>query len=280
MVHRGWQHTSHSSDIKGGSQRRTSKKLAPSSPQAQSPAAVQRRLVSNVEQDFAFVNVTDPDKSRDPEMRKLVRGHVVKDSTRKKRLQRQLNAEHSKGSGFGSTALDKKISTGAGAGLSATDSSSQVSTLPDPPRRSSLSFALHPTQGLDPHPQLSPKIYHLTLMGDAMYPLVSRFRFNPVSPAAWFDSALQDSALFHALLHTSSTYLALIRGLSENREAIVHGGKSIKLVKNRLDGMISGAVTRHGNMEVVEMTLRAISCLAISEVCVLFPSYERLWKCS
>lgn len=100
-------------------------------------------------------------------------------------------------------------------------------------------------------------------MGDAMYPFVSSFRFNPVSPAAWFDCALKDDALMHALLYTSSTYFGLLKGVTENKEATVHKGKSISLVKERLDGMSGrGEVVT----EVVEMTVRAVSCLAISEV--------------
>jgi hypothetical protein len=40
-------------------------------------------------QEFVFVNATTPFKNRDPEVRRLVRGHVVKDTTRKKKLRRE-----------------------------------------------------------------------------------------------------------------------------------------------------------------------------------------------
>lgn len=70
----------------------------------------------------------------------------------------------------------------------------------------------------------------------------------------------------HALLYTSSTYLGLLKGVTENKEAIVHGGRSIGLVKERLAGMTGrGEVVN----EVLEGTVRAVSCLAISEVCTV-----------
>ncbi|KAH9212956.1 hypothetical protein DL95DRAFT_447303 [Leptodontidium sp. 2 PMI_412] len=212
-----------------------------------SASAFSSKVSPNTIQEFAFVNITKPGRPKDVETRKLVRGHVVKDSTRKKRLMRQLNAERSEGSNPSSSSRPDQPAL--------TSSSSQ------PPDADPQPFAM-PTQGLDPHPHLSPIIHHLISMGDAMYPFVSSFRFNPVSPASWFDCALKDDALMHALLYTSSTYFGLLKGVTENKEAIVHGGRSIGLVKERLAGM-----TRRGEVmnEVLEGTVRAVSCLAISE---------------
>ncbi|KAH7369994.1 hypothetical protein BKA65DRAFT_589439 [Rhexocercosporidium sp. MPI-PUGE-AT-0058] len=268
MVHRGWRNLSNTrsrSSRSNSSSNDSVSKQASGLPnlklkfqiQDQSTALVSESTVPvsvpattskanpNAIQEFAFVNVTEPGRTKDPEMRKLVRGHVVKDSTRKKRLLRQLNAERGE------------------------DSTSTSNSRPGDPSSSS-SQHLHPdaspfavpTQGLDPHPYLSPIIHHLISMGDAMYPFVSSFRFNPVSPAAWFDCALKDEALMHALLYTSSTYFGLLKGVTENKEAVLHGGRSIGIVKERLDGMSGMGVVV---TEVVESTVRAVSCLAISE---------------
>lgn len=173
---------------------------------------------------------------------------MVKDSTRKRRLQRQLDAVKASGS-------SSKIEEGEGS--SSQQQLINPAHLPPPPPV--------PTLGPDPHPWLSPIVYHLTAMGDAMYPLVSSFRFNPVSPAAWFDCALKDDALFHAILYTSSTYQGLLSGVTESKEAISHVGKSLTLVNTRLAGMSEG---REVVSEVVESTVRAVSCLGISEVSV------------
>ncbi|KAL2072124.1 hypothetical protein VTL71DRAFT_11467 [Oculimacula yallundae] len=230
---------------------------------------------ANIVQEFAFVNVTEPGRPRDPETRKLVRGHVLKDSMRKKRLMRQLNVERVAGNDFASASAAASSSfassTNANIRLSPTTATTATtatgnpsSTSPSPSPFTSLS----PTLGLDPNPSLSPIIHHLTEMGAAMYPFAASFRFNPVSPARWFDCALRDEALMHALLYTSSTYLGLLRGSTENKEAFVHGGRSVELVKGRLEDMgRMGEGMSDGGMvvEVVESTVRAVSCLAISE---------------
>ncbi|KAG4427805.1 hypothetical protein IFR05_016714, partial [Cadophora sp. M221] len=211
MVHRGWRQPSNpgprSSKSDSGSNHSPSKLTSSQlKPQAQNQdqtsalvsenTAVIPKSVSsasslqanpNTIQEFAFVNTTEPGRPKDPETRKLVRGHVVKDSTRKRRLMRQLNAQRVDGTNPSPTSASRPDQP-------APSSSSSQQPNPDP-----QPFAM-PTQGLDPHPHLSPIIHHLITMGDAMYPFVSSFRFNPVSPASWFDCALKDDALMHALL--------------------------------------------------------------------------------
>jgi hypothetical protein len=119
--------------------------------------------------------------------------------------------------------------------------------------------------GLDPNPELSPVIYHIKSMGTAMWPLEDSVRFNPISPAAWVDWALSDEALFHALLCTTSTYAGLILGTSESKDAIVHEGRSMSLVKQRLS-ILAPIGPGSDGPEIEEGTIGAVSCLAISEV--------------
>ncbi|PVH76068.1 hypothetical protein DL98DRAFT_657766 [Cadophora sp. DSE1049] len=265
MVHREWRlpsntrpRSSKSDDGSNNSSRLTSTPPTLQS-QIQAPvslsptsAAVAVSTRPNSVQKFAFVNVTEPGRPKDAETKKLVRGHVVKDSTRRKRLMRHLNAERA--ASIGSVTDAPAMSSRTEPATSDSDPSPFI--LPTP------------TLGLDPHPYLTPIIHHLISVGDAMYPFVSVFRFNPVSPAKWFDCALKDDALFHALLYTTSTYLGLLKGVTENKEAIVHAGRSISLVRERLEGTNVGG-------EALEGTVRAVSCLAISEC--LRGNYEG-WK--
>jgi hypothetical protein len=122
-----------------------------------------------------------------------------------------------------------------------------------------------PSNELDPYPQLSPIIHHITEMGNAMYPHMFSLRFNPLSPTAWFDHALRDEALFHALLYTTSSYHGLILGTTKSKESIFHFEKSVSLVKERLKSLCD---VRMGNVVTifVEGTARAVSCLAFTEV--------------
>ncbi|CZR64292.1 uncharacterized protein PAC_14190 [Phialocephala subalpina] len=216
------------------------------------------RYKKAVAQEFAFVNSTGPGKNRDPDVRRLVRGHVVRDTTRRKRLQREREASSSEDilSSSSQSSGGEAFDRGGSISLNAEQAAVAIS-------RKYLSAPIFPTQGMDPHPHLSPYLYRITALGDAMYPLVSSFRVNPISPVAWFDCALRDEALFHALLYITCVYADLITGTAENQEAIEHGGKSITLIKQRIDRVfLNGTKSVH---EFVEENIRAVSCLAITE---------------
>ncbi|KAF8860638.1 hypothetical protein BDZ45DRAFT_688206 [Acephala macrosclerotiorum] len=211
-------------------------------------------------QEFAFVNSTAPGRNRDPDVRRLVRGHVVRDSTRRKRLQREREASSSEDTpaSHSQSTGGEGFDCGGSISLNAEEAAVAIS-------RKYLSAPTFPTQGMDPHPHLSPYLYRITALGDAMYPLVSSFRVNPISPVAWFDSALRDGALFHALLYITCVYADLITGsnCSENQEAMEHGGKSITIIKQRIDRIFLNG--KKSAFEFVEENVRAVSCLAITE---------------
>ena len=98
-----------------------------------------------------------------------------------------------------------------------------------------------------------------------MWPLEDLMRFNPISPASWFDWALSDEALFHALLYTTSTYAGLIAGSTESKEAILHKGKSMSLVNRRLS-QLGTLGFEEDEPRIAEGIIGAVSCLAITEV--------------
>jgi hypothetical protein len=220
-----------------------------------------RKKVPHV-QEFAFVNATTPFQKRDPEVRKLVRGHAVKDSSRKRKLRRENETPTSKAFIVSSESITEVEEDKLSLKSKQISSETEEVTLATLPNEYFSSF---PRKELDPHPVLSLIIHHVTEMGYAMYPDLVSFKMSPISPTAWFDSALRDEALFHALLFTTTSYAGLIGGSTETKESIVHFGKSVGLVKERLEGMCDVRSGRKVTV-LVEGTARAISCLAFTEV--------------
>jgi hypothetical protein len=253
MIHRGWRI--------GGASKAGGKTGDISSQPRAGKIAVKHpdsMILKNttVQQDFEFVNGTDPFRNKDPEVRKLVRAHVVKDATRKRSQQKQEksklekggqeslvdNKEQEKRSHLTSRLMQKTIRR--------TENTSEVN------RANEYSTSMIPSAGLDPHPELSPTIYHVATIATAMWPLEPFLRFNPISPILWFDWALNDEALLHALLYTTCSSAGLISGTTEDRNAIFHVGKSLRLINERLGGF----------EEVSETIIGAASCLALAEV--------------
>jgi hypothetical protein len=263
MVHRGWRSVPSRADFtEEVSRLDTSESVATiSSTLSQEKKLPQSRKKVPHVQEFAFVNATTPFRNRDPEIRKLVRAHAVKDSSRKRKLRRENETSNSKALLANSESIIE-VQEDELSFKSEQTSRETETTLTTLPTEYSSSF---PHKELDPHPGLSLIIHHITEMGYAMYPHLVSFKINPISPTAWFDSALGDEALFHALLYTTTSYAGLIAGSTETKESIVHLGKSVGLVKERLDLMCD--VRKGGKVTVlVEGTARAVSCLALTEV--------------
>ena len=263
MVHRGWRsapsHTGFTEEVfrldTSDSGATISSTLSQENHSSQS-----RKKVPHI-QEFAFVNATTPFKNRDPEVRKLVRGHASKDSSRKRKLRRENETPTSKALivNSGSIIEIEKDESSLKSKQISSETEVTLATLPKE------YFSSFPRKELDPHPGLSLIIHHVTEMGYAMYPNLVSFKMSPISPTAWFDSALRDEALFHALLFTTTSYAGLIGGSTETKESIVHFGKSVGLVKERLEWMCDVRSGRKVTV-LVEGTARAVSCLAFTEV--------------
>lgn len=260
MVHRGWRAPIkfyEKAEINSHASSERSSLKGRYSPRNETPPT---EAIQKIE----FINGTEPNRNKDPEVRRLVRAHVVKDSSRKKKAQRkqeeqskekQMTTHSSKYSENSQIDISVENFTESRE-ISPTLTGSVIPRYPRPP--------IFPSLGLDPHPQLSPIIYHITSMWDAMYPLASSFRFNPMSPASWFDWALSDEALFHALLYTTSTYAGLIVGTTQKGDSVIHVGKSVVLVNERLRGLVKRK--GEGGMGIEDSTITAVSCMAITEV--------------
>jgi hypothetical protein len=217
-------------------------------------------------QNFEFVNGKAPLKHRDPEVQKLVRAYVIKNASRKRR-QLELNktkALKEKNPAATPGSFGKQVTKKA---LSGSIPNLEFCVVENsrPSVRTPQLLA-----GLDPHPHLSPIIQHVDMMGHAMWPLEKYVGFNLISPALWFDWAMSDDALFHALLYTTRTYTGLILGVTEGKEGIVHVGKSMRLINERLEGRKFLGEGGENVVAVDESTIGAVSCLALTEVSSLY----------
>jgi hypothetical protein len=266
MVHRGWHEQYSPGRLSEEVFRLDSGSGGTSEGTLEQEKKTSSRKKPQIVQKFAFVNATTPFRNRDPEVRRLVRGHVVKDTTRKKKLRREKENPKEKTIVENPPPTDEIQEDRLGVKTRPSSREAEETTLAALPKEYFSKFKYNE---LDPHPELLPIIHHITEMGYAMCPHLVSFKINPIGPTAWFDHALRDEALFHALLYTTTSYAGLIGGSTETKESIVHFGKSVSLVKERLRSMCD---VRNGNevTALVEGTARAVSCLAFTEVSLLY----------
>jgi hypothetical protein len=221
---------------------------------------------ATITQEFEFVNATDPYSNKDLKIRKLIRSHVVDDGVQKrKQLQEQkskralkqpdCSKESKKKNCWGCTIFNARFECIFWFHVSGIRERDDSQPRPESAVSPYSSTRLFHSASLDPYPQLSPIIFYVA-------PWKTSLDLTPSTPVNWFDSALSDDALFHALLYTTSTYAGLISGTTESQESIMHVGRSLKLGNDRLKGLRPP----RQELEVSEETIGAVSCLAISEV--------------
>lgn len=115
---------------------------------------------------------------------------------------------------------------------------------------------------LDPDPYLSPIVYHIRTMGTAMFPLATTFKFNPLCPNGCVGWSLNDKAVCHGILYSTSSYANLISGVSESKESIMHVSKTVEMVNKRLK-----EINEAGNGSGVdEGIIGAVASIALTEV--------------
>ncbi|KAH8811060.1 hypothetical protein F5884DRAFT_749455 [Xylogone sp. PMI_703] len=248
IVHKGWNkepsrsanHTS--SNDPGGRELPTEKAESESQP-----------ILSA--QKLEFINTTSPSGYKDPKVRKLVRSHVGKSSSR-----RQAQSQIKKSARHRTKNSNTEAKASATVGETFPVQENVVTEI-----MCRLNTDLNtPSPGLDPHSQLSKIIHYISGVGKAMWPLEESLKFNPICPIGWFDWALSDPALFNAILYTTYSYANLIPGTTRNSASMVHLGKSLNLVKERLK--VRELMQKPGRAMVLsEGTIAAVSCMAITE---------------
>jgi hypothetical protein len=250
MIHRGWKDMEGSQNVSKRNDYSCQPQTGNGSTRTKTYDRETESTTKGIHQKFEFINATQKSRNTAPEIKKLVRAHVVRDSSRRKKAMHLKSLQ---------ALPPQHKNTSSGSKPESLNSSSTTSSIETRhPRIPNLIF-----HTLDPHPALSRTIYYISTVGSLMWPLESSLHFNPVSPVGWFDWALSDEALFHALLYTMATYVGLVRGTTESKEAVLHAGLSMKLIGERLGKSVSNGGREEG-------IIGAVSCLAFTEASYLF----------
>ncbi|RDW77530.1 hypothetical protein BP6252_05583 [Coleophoma cylindrospora] len=196
---------------------------------------------------FQWVNATRPGRNLDQSVRKIVRTHVMNDHVRQKKHQklRNQNAAPSRaatpsqderpGPQFESPAVKNDVVPGA---------------LGYPSALTLWSYPIPMTART--HALLNHYVYHVT---ERLYPLSKQLKFNPFRGEAWFQFAVTDAAMLHALLYSGANYISLLEGKRESEDSVYHLGKTVEIVNRRLQESVT----------VDDSTIGALTCVALGE---------------
>ena len=207
-------------------------------------------------QRFEFVNATTTSPAQDAAAREKIRAHVMRRRQRNDKVQSVMKGQIARSSTpldfekqAGTSPADAIARCGSFSGEHSPEDEEMVSIAPQPMLKPNIRY-------LDAQPQLRKAIGYLTTVASAMYPMELYFHFNPLSPERWFQTALADTAQFHALLYASCVYHGLVQGITESREAALHLERASRLINDRLSGPAA---------EITDTTIGAVSCLAMGE---------------
>jgi hypothetical protein len=236
MIHKGWQpyKSSHSES----STQSDSKVKGKSTP---SPSTLAQEVSNNSvsqpqkrrQRKYKFINLEQPGTNSVPEVLKTVRRHVRKEFIREEKQRKKIT-------GVKMPVPDFEFANPS-IGLCFIGHTTACSEYP-----TDMSHATH---------ALLSK--YLTYASSRMFPVGSSLKTSPLKSPTWFQFAITDAAMFHAMLYAAAVYSALLEGMSESRDAIYHQNQTILILQTRLSRST-------GQFE--DSTLGAISCLAIGGV--------------
>ncbi|KAL3420289.1 hypothetical protein PVAG01_08787 [Phlyctema vagabunda] len=197
---------------------------------------------------YEFVIGTGPSVHRNNDVRKMVRTHVMNEHIRTKKQRK--SARNDQGG-----RVTRSSSSNTQAQASEHEASSEVPRLLGYP--SALCTYAYPiAMQTRTHQLLSTYLCHVTRRA---HPLEQHLKINPSKCVEWFHLAVNDKAMFHALLFAMASVLALLEGKSGSDESMYHMTKTIEIVNKRL---------RENVHLVEETTIGALSCLALGEAVV------------
>ena len=254
-------------------------------------------------QSFEFINLTTTRPyAKDVGQRKVVRAHVAKDFSRKRKLQK-LQADKLKGRKIQPLNSMQRLAEGVHhspirsfATMQPTSHIIDSKTTPVLPPDECLpsrkeeepndllenptpildphsSFFEHAFpmsdlvgvnfQALDPEPQISSIVQHVRDSGTALFPLSTLYEFNPARCKDPAGWSPDDKAAYHGIMYVTSTYANLLSGRAESSHALMHMGKVVTMVNSRLQEIGSG----DGCNGVTEGLIEAVTSIALAEVC-------------
>jgi len=123
---------------------------------------------------FEFVHGTDPFRNRDPDVRKLVRAHAMRDSARRKKQQQDPESKEPEETIYPGLEFLEEVNRRIQPSVLVDDVNNRAfSWIPD----HSLSLL---SIKLDPY--MTDLVHDLATASSRMYPRESIFKFNPISP--------------------------------------------------------------------------------------------------
>lgn len=258
MVHRGWKPGNTSSSSSTCDSTKTSRGSGVQEVEkTEEPVGTKRK--SSRAPKFQFINTTRPNQTRDAEVQRSVRRHARNQRPGGRRLLASDYASQSQSS-----------------------TSSPPSSSPPTVRMADYSLAIPPPQVLGDPTSLTAFTYPIPMSQNAhallssylihvstrMFPLsLSRIlTSNPLRSTEWFRYAISDEAMLSAMLFSASVYLLLLSRTQEREREMLHWqARTMGLVQGRLGS---------GEVEVLDSTIGAISCLALAEAVL---GNEDLW---
>lgn len=273
-VHKGWTNRKKADDVNSGNSMRqkqlpnSSVRLSPSSsdepdPSSSSGSSLPKRPTPPVgPRQFEFVHGTDPFRNRDPDVRKLVRAHAMRDSARRKKQQQDTESEEAEETIYPGIKFLEEAKRRFQLPLLVDNVDNRAFGWTPDPSLSLLSIKLDP--------YMTDLVHDLATASSRMYPRESIFKFNPISPTHWFHFALADKALLHAVVYTVFAYSGLFEGAVESSKATTEFGQCIALVNKRLAGP---------RLDITDGTVAAVSCLALVEVNFFYSEPKWAIKC-
>ena len=263
MVHRGWRHKKTQQNEKKRNQRRES--IAASSPlqddsEEEKPTLPTRQDAAGPkrpapQREMAFVNITNPSRNKDQDLRKFVKSHVMKENARGKRQQHKAVKDRDLTTVQPPTYPQKELVPR----VSFRDGLHTQTSLLSLRVGMELDLRIKaPSFDTDPWATRLANLY-LSDVVSAMFPMESHLAFNPIRTNIVVEWAIHDDAVWHAMLYTSAICCDLKSGQGEKGSpyVIMQRQKAIASINHRL---------AQSPKEISEQTINAVACLAIGEV--------------
>ena len=201
---------------------------------------------------YEFITSSNPEVNRDPEVRKLVRKHVVKDTqeSKVKQLKNDIeNFERETRPPMENVHSQSQICS------SSFVSGARTPVTLDISKQIEWHFLAFPIK-MKPHLHRLVTLYFNRLVSK-LYRLEDYLEFNPLKTSALFEFTMTDDAVFHSLLYAAAVASSLIDGIKGSEEVALQLSETAAIVSKRLRSI--GPHITHG-------TIYAVTCLVMGEV--------------
>lgn len=215
---------------------------------------------TSAQRQYQFVNATIPERTKNTDIRKLVRTHVRNDYLRNQKCKVVTPSPPSPPSLLSTSQQCEDLSVRCHSIVETLSISEAVCDEYDDNTNLPISVG-YPTATAEYAIEMQPHMHallsrYLTYVGQRVYPGKLRLQPHPLRSSEWFKLAVTDAAMLHGMLYLGAVCLALLKGWTESEHSIYHLYKTISIVNKRLES----------STQIDESTIAALSCLALGEV--------------